>query len=167
MARGKHHGRPGQGQQQADTLFDAIVAAEKAIYMSDTDIIEAVGYPAGSNVGAASKSYTTAGTYSPGSTRDLSPGAVAATIRYSTTQRTSKNHPIYLFSYFHRVVTDPTVADPDTLLGTYKTALETYADAWLAGFSDGSVTHVRAGPNGAVAQSRFVSPYATHRDFPS
>jgi hypothetical protein len=45
--------------------------------------------------------------------------------------------------------------------------METYADHWVSGFSDGAHTLVRAGPNGATGFSPIVDDYIRHRDFPS
>jgi len=45
------------------------------------------------------------------------------------------------------------------------TAYQTYAAAWVgAGFSDGTNSYNRAGPNGATATGYIVEPYITHRD---
>lgn len=145
-------------------LMDAVVAAEKHIYDSTVTIVEAVGYAAGSDLPVSSKSYTTAGdaTLTFGT---RVPGEVAALLRYSTTARSVKNHPIYLFNYFHGFDSDTSTSNENILPGQ-KTLLEAYADAWMAGFSDGSITAVRAGPKGATATSRLVHAYLTHRDFP-
>lgn len=145
------------------TLADAIVTAEKAIYGSDVTIVSAVGYPAGSDVSVFTKAYTTAGTGSFAGAANP-PGDVAALLRYATTARTSKGHPVYLFNYFHGVRIDGTLRDG--LLAAQKTAIETYGTAWITGFSDGTNTLVRSGPNGATAVSRTVNQYLTHRDFP-
>jgi hypothetical protein len=59
-----------------------------------------------------------------------------------------------------------TGGDADDLNSAQKTALEEYADDWLAGFSDGTNTLVRAGPHGVTATARTVKPEITHRDFP-
>jgi hypothetical protein len=87
-------------------------------------------------------------------------------VRYSTTARSAKNHPIYLFNYYHGIGSDGS-AGVDVLDASQKAALETYATAWMAGFSDGTITAVRAGPNGATATSRLVLPEVRHRDFPA
>jgi len=147
-----------------NTLFDNVVAAEKACLGSQNTIIEAIGYAAGSDVPVATKTYSVAGLID-ASSAVVAPGDAAALIRWSTTARTSKNHPIYLFSYMHGCIVNPT-AGPDSLGAGQKTAYETYATAWITGFSDGSLTCVRAGPNGATGVARTVSPYVTHRDFP-
>jgi len=149
-----------------DTLFDNIVAAEKATKWVGLHITEAVGYAAGSDVPVHSKTYTTNGTFASG-TAVAVPFEVCALIRYATTARTSKNHPVYLFNYVHEVARDGGSSDNEAIDPTLKTALETYATAWISGFSDGVNTYVRAGPNGATAVDRLVSGFLTHRDFPN
>ncbi len=148
------------------TLFDNITTDEIACLGDNVGLIEALGYAAGSDVAVSSKTYALTGSLSAGAGEKFAPLADAALIRYSTTQKTSKNHPIYLFTYIHSVILANS-SDHELLQATQKTALEEYADDWLAGFSDGTNTYLRAGPNGAVAQSRLVSAYVTHRDFPT
>jgi hypothetical protein len=145
-------------------LFDAIVLAEKAVYTSGVEIIECIGYEAGSELPVWTKSYTTVGTLAPGSPV-ITPGDSAAVVRYATTAKTSNNHPIFLYNYYHGVFYAAGV-DPDLLHPSLKTALETYASDWLTGFSDGAITAVRAGPYGATAVDRIVKPEIRHRDFP-
>lgn len=147
-----------------NTFFDAVVAAEKAIFNTRVTIVRCDGYAAGSDVPAATKTYAQAGTwaFSPIIPQD---GEVAALARWSTTARTSKNHPIYLFSYWHAVESQGT-GTPDQLNGGQKTAMTTYATAWVSGFSDGTNTYVRAGPNGATGVSPIVETYMTVHTFP-
>lgn len=157
-------GTPADGTHWT-TLSDAIVTAEKAVHQSGkVTIVQTYGYAAGSDVPIFAKSYTTAGTGNWSATGLPSPGDVAALARWGTTARTSKNHPVYLFSYYHSAYQDAT--DPDTLVAAQKTALTTYATSWVSGFSDGAITAVRAGPNGATATGVFIEPKLTHRDFP-
>jgi hypothetical protein len=148
------------------TLADAIVTAEKAALAGAVPITitGAVGYEAGSEVPVFSKTYATAatGSFAGGV---VTPGDTAALVRYSTASRTSKNHPLYLFNYYHGAL-QASAAAPDTLVGSQKTALTTYAGSWVTGFSDGSHTLVRAGPNGQAATGVLVATYLTHRDFP-
>ena len=149
-----------------DALFDAIVTAEKAIYSSSIEIVEAVGYAATGDVAVATKGYSTAGTLSTVGGNGA-PLDVAALLRYTTDQRTSKNHPIYLFNYIRGITLAQQGADDPQLQSGQLSAINTYGSAWLAGFSDGTNTYTRAGPNGAVAQSRSTSSYPHHRDFPT
>lgn len=146
-----------------NTLFDAITAAEKLTLASSVTITEAVGYAAGSDVPVATKTYSLAGTHTTG-TSIAAPGDVALVVRYATTARTPKNHPVYLFNYYHQAWFGAGAPDvPDT---SYKTNYQTYGAAWITGFSDGTNTYVRAGPNGATATGIIVLPFLSHRDFP-
>lgn len=148
------------------TFSDAVVAAEKAIWHSGdgVSIIGTEGYNAGSDVAVFSKAYAVTPTGAWTRTQ-LAPGECAALVRYSTAQRSVKNHPIYLFNYYHAVETSNSTF-ADTLLAAQKTAMTTYASAWVTGFSDGTVTHHRCGPNGHVATGVLVANNITHRDFP-
>lgn len=155
-------GTPADGTHW-DTLFNAITAAEKAIYQSDVTIVEALGYAAGSDVPVRTKTYSLAGTgVFTGFTR--APGDAAALLRYATAARTAKNHPVYLFNYFHGV--GIVAADVDKVNAQQASAIGTYGNAWISGFSDGTITAVRAGPNGATATGALAETYITHRDFP-
>jgi hypothetical protein len=146
------------------TLSDAIVTAEKTCYPSGSTIVQTLGYAAGSEVPVFSKTYSTAGTLAAG-TCVLTPGDVAAVIRYSTAVRTSKNHPIYLFNYYHSAYM--VAGGGDTLCAVQSTALAAFASTWIgAGFSDGTTSYNRAGPNGATATGSLVEPLLTHRDLP-
>lgn len=150
------------------TFADAVVAAEKAIFNASTyslQITRADGYDAGSDVAVFTKAYATAPTGSFTQAANTV-GDAAALVRYSTASRSTKNHPIYLFNYYHGVV-GTTVDVGDKLNPAQKTAITTYATAWVAGFSDGSVTHHRCGPNGHPATGVFVDQWIRHRDFPA
>ena len=146
------------------TLFTNIRNAEKLVFNGNVGIEEIVGYAAGSDVPVSVWTGDVAGT---GVFTDAisCPGNDAALVRYSTTARTAKNHPIYLFNYYHFAQRINTGSDTNVISNDWKTALQTYADAWLAGFSDGTNTYVRAGPNGATATARLVDGFLTHRDF--
>jgi hypothetical protein len=148
------------------TFSDAVVNAEKATMgTGGGTIIATYGYAAGSDVPVFSKTYSTAGTGSAGlSSGTLMPGEVAALVRYATTARTGKNHPVFLFNYYHGVYSE--AGTTDELNHGQKTEFGTYAAAWIAGFSDGTNTLVRSGPNGATATGYVVKTYLTHRDFP-
>lgn len=145
------------------TLSDNVVTAEKAVFASNNTIIATAGYAAGSDVPVFTKTYSTAGTLTP-TGGNYCPGDCAALVRFATAARTSKNHPVYLFNYFHGVYN--TSAAEDTLLAAQSTALGTYANSWVSGFSDGATTYKKAGPRGAVATGYTVETFITHRDFP-
>jgi hypothetical protein len=144
-------------------LSDAVVAGEKAIYPSYVTIDEVIAYDAGSEVPVWSKTYSAAGTLVYTST-EPTPGDAAMLVRYSTTQRTSKNHPIYLFNYYHGVRWDA-AGDNDTVCAAQVAALGVYAGNWVSGGWVSGKTYKKTGPYGAVAQGEFVEPFITHRDF--
>lgn len=154
------------GSSGAFTTFsDNVVTAFKATIGGDQTIIGTDYYDAGTTVAKYTKTYSTVGTLTASGLKGL-PGECAALLRFSTTQRTSKNHPIYLFNYIREAYIDNASTTDDDLSHAQRSALQTYGTAWITGFSDGTVTHVRAGPNGAVAQTRDTSTFVHHRDFP-
>lgn len=148
------------------TLMDAITAAYKPALRTDSTIVEAIGYAAGSDVPVASKVYSLAGTLTPAANFIACPLEACALVRWSTAAKTTKNHPIYLFSYVHGVYIYDVPPNHETLDANQKSALATFASDWISGFSDGSITAVRASPQGAVATGSIVEEYITHHDFP-
>jgi hypothetical protein len=150
---------------------DAIVAAEKVIYADDVTIVKAIGNDASTATSTNphgdavfEKTYSVAGTGTFGDVDFACPGDCAALLRYSTDARTSKNHPVYLFNYFHGIYR--TATDKDTLDTDQKAAMNTYGGDWVTGFSDGAVTRARCGPRGAVGTTPVTNQLVTHRDFP-
>jgi hypothetical protein len=146
--------------------MDNVTTAEKAVLTPGVTIVEAIGYAAGSEVPVASKTYAIAGTSGLSGGSALSPGEVVALVRYATASRSTKNHPIYLFNYYHGVATGTSVPNTDTLDETIEGNLDVYAAAWISGFSDGTITAVRAGPQGEAATGFLTEEFVTHRDFP-
>jgi hypothetical protein len=94
------------------------------------------------------------------------PGDVAAIVRFSTPDRSTKNHPIYCFNYYHAVGTTSTGLTPDVQNPAQVTALSTYAAAWITGFSDGTTTVKRSRPSGNLCTGYIVEPFLSHRDLP-
>jgi hypothetical protein len=146
------------------TFSDAVVTAEKAVLHTSTTIVQALGYEPGNDVPVWTKTYSTAGTYTGGGGREQQ-AEVAALVRYSTNARSTKNHPIYCFNYYHRV-SAAAMPDADMLISAQRTLFQTYAALWVAGFSDGTNLMVRCTPQGEVATGYTVDQYLTHRDFP-
>lgn len=146
-----------------DTLRGNVNTAEKACLTTDVHIVQVVGYAAGSEVPVYSWSGSVAGT-AVISGGQWTPGECCAILRWSTAARTSKNHPVYLYNYYHRVQAG--AGQPIDQLDTGMVSnFNTYAGSWMSGFSDGSHTLVRCGPNGAHAIGSFVHPWIEHRDF--
>jgi hypothetical protein len=143
---------------------DAVVAAQKAMQITNQTIVGTVGYAAGSDVPVYSKTYTTAGTLSLTSIPQ-GPGDAALMVRYSTGAKSEKNHPIYLFSYYHGVLLSSDT-NPDVVNSSQVTAAGTYAALWISGITDGTVVHHRCSPQGPLATGYLVDTKVRHRDFP-
>lgn len=151
------------GSAAWDALSDQVVLLEKAIFTNVVTIVQSVGYDAGTEIPVRSKTYSTAGTLASGGL-PLAPGDCAALVRYSTADRTAKNHPIYLFSYYHGVLTNGPNS-PDVVAAAQITALTTYSNSWVTGITVGGDTHRRTGPYGHVATAALVNGATRHRDF--
>jgi hypothetical protein len=161
-------GTPSDGAHWT-TFSDAVVAAEKLIYVPVTNggstIVETVGYTSGSEIPVFTKAYSQAGTAT--FSGQMPPGDVCAVVRWSTAARSSKNHPIYLFSYFHSITAQGASPNQDTVAAALVTLLGAYASNWdTAGFSDGANTYKRSSPSSHDATGHTVLPLLTHRDLP-
>jgi hypothetical protein len=152
-----------------NTLADAVTAAEKAIFASPANggatIVQAVGYAPGSEVPVFTKTYALAGTGAFAGPV-LIPGDCAALVRYSTPDRSTKNHPIYCFNYYHAIQAAVTAGSADTLNAAQASAMQTYANAWITGFSDGTTSFKRSRPSGDLCTAALVETLITHRDLP-
>lgn len=137
---------------------------EQLLFSSAITIVEMIRYDIGSDVPVETASASVAGNLSM-TGKSPCPSDAAACVRFSTDQRTSKNHPIYLFKYMHGVVYT-TGGSEDSVNSTQLTRYQNYAADCVAGFNDGTSTRHITGPYGAVALGSFVHPYITHRDFP-
>jgi hypothetical protein len=143
-------------------LADALILSEKTCFPSSTRYIRAFGHKAGVTHRDWVYDYL-AGTGAVAGTL-AAPGLIpqagdaAVWLRWATDVLTSRGKPIYLRSYYHDVWSNAnTRLNVDTFLAGQKTALETYGAAWITGFSDGVVTHHRAGPNGAIGLAPSVA----------
>jgi len=148
-----------------EAFADAVVAGFHPVLNAACTIIGAVGYDAANDVAVFQKTYTQAGTAATGS-ESLLPGFCCALVRWATDQRTTKNHPIYLFSYVHGVINNGFGATSATQVQAAQlAALETWATHWWeTGYSDGTNTYTRAGPNGAAATDSTVDSFVRDHD---
>jgi hypothetical protein len=147
---------------------DIVASVEKGIFNPSVSIVRAVGYDAGNPIAAWSYDYeahaeSIVGTLVPGADDVLSAGDAAVWIRYGTTQLNSRGKPIYLRNYYHNAWHDKFVATIDNVSAAQLAGMDAFGAAWVAGFSDGSAYHHRAGPNGAVAQNYLSGIYVTTR----
>jgi hypothetical protein len=151
------------------TLADNVIAQEKTLYDANTEVVKAIGHQAGDSVAVWSYDYAAAsesvpGTLTIGVSTVPQGGDSASWLRWSTDQLTSKGKPIYLRSYFHPAYAGgSTDSTRDEVSTNWTTPAQAFGDAWIAGFSDGSETHVRCGPKGAVGLVALPSTYVTTR----
>ena len=157
-------GNPAPTDSEFLGLYDALRANEELVASARTTILHGIGYHAGSDVPVWQGGASFPGTMAP-APNPAAPGDCAAVVRWTTDQRSIKNHPIYLFNYYHDVyVTEG--ADADTLVNMQHTRLQSYAQDWAAGIVVGANTLKRCGPRGAVGLVGTCNPLVTHRDFP-
>lgn len=154
------------------TLADNITELEKTIYDSAVEIILATGYDSSTATSTNphgdavfTKVYSIPGTFSPTASDVEMPGDAVGLVRFNTQARSKKNHPVYLFNYFHRAWSG--TSSPDSIASGYQNVLDSYGSDWVNGFSDGTGPRQRCGPRGAVAVGHTVDPYVRHRDFPA
>jgi hypothetical protein len=148
------------------TLMDNVTTAEHLALTDIQSIVEAVGYAAGSDVPVATKTYALPGARTVAAGRTYAPGEVAGLVRFSTNAMSTKNHPIYCFNYYHGVTVDTAAGSQDLWAPDQTAVMATYAAAWIAGFSDGTITATRASPAGHSCTGAFIETHVTHRDFP-
>lgn len=147
-------------------LATAVVNLEKTIYSNELTITGFVGYDPGSDVPVASGPFSVVGTLGFVAGTARTPGEVAAVLRWSTDARTVKNHPIYLFKYFHGAFVQSVAGEQDLLEPSQGTAILAYGNDWITGITGGGVTAKIASPEGAHGVTPTVKQYVSHRDFP-
>lgn len=154
-----------QDQTHFNALSDALWNQVKTVTCSRVTLVSSTGYNPGSFLPVYTKSYSAAGTYTDTSNPQAH-GEACMLWRFTTDQRSTKNHPIYLYKWFHGTQSDGSTS-PDTLrAGIHSSAAPPIA-AILAGLSDGTLTRIYAGPRGAVAQSGTCNTLLHVREFPT
>jgi hypothetical protein len=148
-----------------NALYTDIRDSWKTITLPTTEFIGARGYQPGTDVPVWETSDTTVGTYVPGTGVGTVLESCALT-KYTTDQRTSKNHPIYLFEWHHGVMV-VNGGSYDELLSGLHTGWKNRGDNWIAGITDGTSVYHRQGPRGASGLTASVDLYVHHRDFPN
>lgn len=146
-------------------LFDAVVALEKLCYTSQVTIDAAAGYAPGSGVSVANKAYTQSGTLA-STGNSPTPGDCAVLLRQATSKRSTKNHPVYVFSYFHGARYTTATNNADIADGVQRDNITAFGTAWMNGITVGARTYKRTTPDGVLVTSGIAEVYVTHRDFP-
>ncbi len=147
------------------SMMDTWTAAERGVLSNFHTIVAAHGYLPGSDVAVASKAYTLAGTYADGGD-PITPGDCAAVLRHGTTKTSTKNHPVYLFSYYHAPVHVPAAGNGDAIKASQVSAIQSLGDSFVAGLTTGAVTRTRCTPDGHDSTGALAEPWVGHRDFP-
>ena len=140
-----------------------VIDLEKLILQNDVTIVKAQGYQVDDDFPSYSEAFSTVGTLSVSGASNA-PRDCAAVVRLSTEARSTTNHPIYGYNYYHGVADYDSGSGhpPGWLYEPQRTAIKTYADAWIAGIGDMN----RCTRGGHVCVSSFVDPWIRHRDFP-
>jgi len=154
-----------QDQTHFNSFSDALWNEVKTITCARVTLVETVAYNPGSFLPVYTKTYGSAGTYTDTSNPQAG-GEDCMLWKFTTDQRTTKNHPIYLYKWFHGTQTDGATS-PDSLRnGIHSTAGGVISDI-VAGLSDGTLTRKYCGPYGAVAQSGTCNALLHNREFPT
>jgi len=149
-----------------DTFFDAWVLAEKAILPAGVaSIIACHGYAPGSEVAIQNKTMNVAGTLSVTGSQ-ATPGDCAAVVRWATTKRSTKNHVVYCFSYYHAALNNNAVTTADDLFAAQRTAMTNWGNSLVSGLSIGGRSYKRTTPDGHPVVGCLVDQFVGHRDFP-
>jgi len=146
-------------------LFDKVVLQEKAIHSPTVTIVSTQGYAPGSEVAIASATYSTVGTLST-TGASATPGECCAILRMATTKKSTKNHSVYVFSYFHAALYGTAGGLADTLFTTHLNAINTYGSDWFSGMTVGGRVFKRTTPDGHATTGRVTQTFIGHRDFP-
>lgn len=147
-------------------LADAIIALERAFLAPTIEVLGAAGYDPGSDVPVWEGGATGPGLYVPATGDQEQAGDVVGLVRYTTDVRTSFNHPVYLFNYYHGAYHNSSDA-ADVISGPWYAKMLLLATAMHTGITTSLGTFFKAGPRGAVAQGGGPQQYLTHRDFPN
>lgn len=154
-----------QDQGHFNALSDALWNVVKSGVPARNTLVETIAYNPGSFLPVYTSSYGAAGTYTD-TANPQAPGEACMLWKMTTDQRTTKNHPIYLFKWWHGMQTDGATS-PDTLRAGIQTTNAGHATTLMAGLSDGTLTRKYCGPFGAVAQSASVNTQLHIREFPT
>lgn len=153
-------------EAEFDAMSDWLKDQFKLVLSASATITKTTGYNPGSRIPVYEKTYSQAGSIADSSSTKLTPSDCAMLLRFSTDQRTSKNHPIYLFKYIKPAMNNPNTS-VEAVSPSVLTAIETLGGSLVTGHDPGSGVRKLCGPFGAVALGHQASTYITHRDFVS
>lgn len=144
------------------TLVTNIRDAEVPIFPADIRFVRAVCYLNDESPATHVINLTGAGTITLG-TKSYASSNSALWIRWETSRRDSRGHPIYARSYYHGALQD-SPGSVDVPAGAQRTAMATYGAHWLSGFSDGGAnTYTRSLPDGTPGGTVSVAQFIARR----
>jgi hypothetical protein len=145
------------------TLAEDIWTDMQPFLRTDVETTEWIGYANDTTPSVWNELVGASGTLSNGSDMVQAP-YVCLGLKWTTTQRDSRGHPIYLRNFIHGAITIPgTVDEIPNAQATPAIAFAEKFSAGGVGYTVGGNTYHRAGPNGAVAQAGTILTYVTHR----
>ena len=151
------------------TLYDALIAQEKTVYVSEVSVVRAYGYGSDADDAVAVDSYDYLGAAAAvAGTGTLGSGAVmngdsAVWVRWKTSRLNSKGKAIYLRKYYHPAQATLSNTGSDTVLPAQVTELTALGAKLRDGsFLDGRTLTAR-GHSSDVLVSHLASPYVTTR----
>jgi hypothetical protein len=142
------------------TLVAGIKVLEQNLLGDSAYFKEAHGYLPGSEVAVHTEVMTGQGAITGGT---KVPGDCAMVARWATSKRSTKNHTVYVFSYYHDVRSAG--APADNVYDPQLTAARTNLDLLHTGVTIGGVVRKRCTPDGAAAIGCAVNGFIGHRDF--
>lgn len=151
-------------EAEFEFVADELQAKYLAHWLSSTSrVVEAIGTNGGSDIPLYTKPYTAYGTWDD-QYNYPTPLQCAALVKITTTARSVKNHPIYLFKYLHAVYYESKAHKDYTAPGQASGFVAEIQD-WCDGITTPNETRKVCGPRGAVGQTASIDEFITHRDF--
>lgn len=148
-----------------DALFNGIKSLENAFLPTTVNFVSAHGYAPGSDVAVANLALTGTGLIATTGSIPL-PGDAALVVRWATDKRSSKNHVVYVFSYYHGVRQSNSATNGDQVWGSQYTPLAASAGVWVSGLTIGARVYKRTTPDGHLVVGSTADANIGHRDFP-
>jgi hypothetical protein len=83
----------------------------------------------------------------------------------ATTKMSTKNHVVYVFSYYHGVLQANSAATGDTPIASQLSNVQDMGDQLHNGITVGARTYKRTTPDGHATTGATAEPWIGHRDF--
>lgn len=147
----------------ATTLISNMVTDFKAGVRADVEFVNALLYPNDTDPFEYNVAIETFGSLPTSDGTDQA-AIICALLSWTTDARNSRGGPVYLRNFIHGAETQS--GDLDAIVSAQKSALQTFAakfDDAGVGYSDGTNTYKRAGPNGVAGLVGTCETFASRR----